>query len=194
MLQASSYTYLNVKEGENLFWIAITKADMKVGQTISYPNGLEMTNFPSKELNRTFETIYFVSGVTDGTAPLGGAHSPAPAHQIKTVAAETEISVEPAEGGITIAELFSKRDSYGGKTVLIRGQVTKVNLGIMGKNWIHLQDGTSDSGDSDLTVTTLDEAAVGEVVTVEGKITLNKDFGSGYSYEVIMEEAKRKTE
>jgi len=194
VVQASSYTYLKVKEADNLFWVAVIKGDVKIGQTISFADALEMKNFTSKELDRTFETIYFVNKITDGSSPSTGARSMAAGHQIKPVAEKTEISVEPAEGGITIGELFSKRDSYSGKTVLIRGRVTKVNRGIMGMNWLHLQDGTSHSGDFDLTATTLDDAAVGEIVTLEGKITLNRDFGSGYSYAVIMEQAKRKTE
>jgi len=78
--------------------------------------------------------------------------------------------------------------------VLIKGQVTKVNRAIMEKNWVHLQDGTGDSGGFDLTVTTQEQVNVGDVVTFEGKITLNKDFGAGYSYEVIMEQAKLQTQ
>jgi hypothetical protein len=64
----------------------------------------------------------------------------------------------------------------------------------MDRNWVHLQDGTSDSGSFDLTVTTEEEVNVGDVLTFEGKIKLDKDFGAGYSYEVIMEQAKLKTQ
>ena len=71
----------------------------------------------------------------------------------------------------------------------MRGKVTKVNSGILGKNWVHIQDGTEAEGNFDLTVTTQETAKVGDVVVVQGKITLNKDFGSGYKYDVIMEEA-----
>ena len=97
------------------------------------------------------------------------------------------------KGGITIAELFSKRENYSNKIVILQGKVVKFNSQIMGKNWVHLQDGTNDENNYDLTITTNDVVLVGDVVTFEGKITLNKDFGAGYSYEVIMEGAKLKT-
>ena len=98
--------------------------------------------------------------------------------------------MKPAEGGITIAELFTKRDIYAGKTVKIRGEVVKYNSDIMKTNWVHIQDGTNDSGNFDLTITTSDVVKVGDVVIFEGAITLNKDFGAGYSYEVIMQNAR----
>jgi hypothetical protein len=62
-------------------------------------------------------------------------------------------------------------------------------MAIMGKNWIHVQDGTEAAGNYDLTVTTQGTAKVGDVVVVEGGISLNKDFGAGYKYDVIMEDA-----
>jgi len=103
---------------------------------------------------------------------------------------ETEvISIDPAEDGIVLAELFSNRKAYENNTIRIRGHVVKVNTGILGKNWVHIQDGTKDGEDFDLTVTTQHIPEVGDVVTFEGVIVLNKDFGSGYSYEVIMEDA-----
>ncbi len=98
--------------------------------------------------------------------------------------------MDPVQGGITIAELYANLDSYAEKLVKIKGQVTKYNAKIMGKNWIHIQDGTNHSGHFDLTATTSAALKVGDVVSVEGKITLNKDFGYGYFYEVLMEDAK----
>ena len=194
VLQATAYTYLNVRENETDSWIAVTKREMQPGQTISFAGGLEMKDFESKDLQRTFETVYFVDRIAgDEPSPAAGQESLAMPHQTKPAIDKKEISIEPAEGGITIGELFSNRDSYAGKTVLIKGQVTKINRAIMGRNWIHLQDGTSGSGAFDLTITTQDEATVGDIATFEGTIALNKDFGSGYSYEVLMEEAKRKT-
>ncbi|MHC4961738.1 MAG: OB-fold nucleic acid binding domain-containing protein, partial [Planctomycetota bacterium] len=89
---------------------------------------------------------------------------------------------------------YSNRTAYANTVVRIKGQVTKVNLGIMGKNWIHLQDGTGDTGSNDLLVTTQETVTLGDIVIFEGTIALNKDFGSGYSYEVLMEDAKRQSE
>lgn len=193
VVQATSYTYLKVKEADSEFWIAITKREIEAGETISFAGGLEMNNFQSKDLQRTFETIYFVDKIVGGESSAS-QQSMSMSHQMKPELEKKEISIEPAEGGITIAELFTNRASYADKTVLIKGQVTKVNRAIMEKNWVHLQDGTGYSGGFDLTVTTQEQVNVGDVVTFEGKITLNKDFGAGYSYEVIMEQAKLQTQ
>ena len=108
----------------------------------------------------------------------------------KKPASLEKVSVEVAAGGISIGELFAKRDSYKGKVVRIRGQVTKVNKEIMGMNWIHLHDGTGEAGTNDLLVTTQELAVIGDVVIFEGTIVLNKDFGAGYSYEVLMNTGK----
>lgn len=188
VIQATSYTYLKVKENDAEVWVAIKKAEIEPGETISYANPLEMRDFTSKDLERTFDVIYFVGGysIGDGSSPATSAPAMKPTIEKK------EISVATAEGGITIGELFSNRDNYAGKTVIIKGQVTKFSPAIMSKNWVHLQDGTESDGKHDLTITTQDTAAVGDVVTFEGIITLNKDFGAGYKYDVIMEEAKKK--
>ncbi|OHB79966.1 MAG: hypothetical protein A2Z25_08370 [Planctomycetes bacterium RBG_16_55_9] len=192
IVQASAYTYLKLKEGDRDYWIAVTKREIEPGKTISFTGGLEMKNFESKDLQRTFETIYFVDRIDSNEPSLPAGHpSLEMSHGMKPVIDKKEISIEPAEGGITIGELFSNRDSYANKTVLIKGQVTKVNRAIMDRNWVHLQDGTSGSGGYDLTVTTQDEVKPGDVVTFEGTIALNKDFGSGYKYDVLMEDAKR---
>ena len=193
VIQATSYTYLRVKEADKEFWIAINKREIEVGAKVSFMGGLEMNNFQSKDLNRTFEKIYFVNRIIGGESSATQQPVSMP-HQMKPELEKKEVSIEPVEGGITIGELFADRDSYADKTVLIKGQVTKVNRAIMDKNWVHLQDGTSDSGNFDLTVTTTEEINVGDIVTFEGKIILNKDFGAGYSYEVIMEQAKLQTQ
>ena len=193
VIQGNSYTYLNVKEADALIWIAIGKSEMEVGETISFKNPLEMKNFTSKELDRIFETIYFVGRIEKESSPSAIEQSATTPHQ-KPAVEKKEISIEPVEGGISIAELFSNREAYANTIVRIKGQVTKVNLSIMGKNWIHLQDGTEESGKNDLLVTTQEEVALGDIVIFEGTIALNKDFGSGYSYEVLMEDAKLQPE
>ena len=108
----------------------------------------------------------------------------------QTVGQLKDISVTPAEGGITISKLLSDKAQYANKTVKINGQVVKFSQDIMKKNWAHLQDGTDASGQFDLVVTTNDMVKVGDVVTFEGKIALDKDFGYGYKYDVLMEDAK----
>ena len=97
----------------------------------------------------------------------------------------------PPAGGLSIAETWAKRASLAGTPVTVRGTVVKVNNSIMGSNWLHLQDGSGKAADgtNDLTVTTDAVVKVGDVVTVTGTLAVKKDFGSGYSYEAILEKA-----
>ena len=118
-------------------------------------------------------------------APATGA-----AHMEVAKTEKENLTIEPVEGGITIAELFANRKNYSGKIVKIKGRITKINPAIMGKNWIHLQDGTEYDGEFDLTLTSDSIPEKGIIVTMEGKVTLDKDFGYGYSYPVLLEEAK----
>jgi len=189
VVQASNYTYLKVSDNGAENWLAVTKQEAAAGETYYFNQALEMKNFNSKELKRTFESIYFVQEISKQPI-IAGIPTPAN-HKGKGNLVKAEgISVAPATGSVSIADLFAKKDSYSGKTIKMKGQVVKINNEVMGKNWIHIQDGTGTSEDFDLTVTTLDKAAVGDVVTFEGPITLKKDFGFGYYYEVIMDGAK----
>ena len=124
---------------------------------------------------------------TTPTMPPGETH-PAP-----KAAAEVDLTgIAKAEGGKTVAEVFAEKEALAGKPVTFRGKVVKTNPDIMGKNWLHLQDGTGNPMQNrhDLVVTTLDEPKEGEVVTIEGVLAANRDFGAGYKYEVIVEDAR----
>jgi hypothetical protein len=190
VLQTSSYTYLNVKEGSTTEWIAVPKMDAKTGETCYHTGGMVMTDFKSKELNRTFPKVLFMNGVSmtpDGSEQKG---IEMPTHTGKPKIDKKELNIEKVKGGITIGELFKQKESFSGKVVKIKGKVIKYNEGIMGKNWIHLQDGTSFGEEFDLAITTSDVVKTGDVIILEGKISLNKDFGSGYFFKVIMEDAK----
>ena len=189
VIQASSYTYMKVEENKETYWIAVSKRDFKEGSVLYYDNGLEMNNFESKDLQRTFETVYFVQGISEQPTLPGKQQPMAQTQPQKRTLEKLDVSIEPADGGISIATLFANRETYKDQIVKIRGQVTKFNPNIMGKNWIHIQDGSDDSESFDLTITTSQVVNVGDVVTFEGKISLNKDFGAGYTYAVIMEEA-----
>jgi hypothetical protein len=112
------------------------------------------------------------------------------AHNGQITVEKANVVVEPCEGCITIAKLFENKKSFSGKVIKIKGQVTKYNPAIMGKNWVHIQDGTDFQGGFDLTITTDALVSVGETVTFEGKLALDKDFGYGYSYNVLLEEGK----
>ena len=194
VIQVASYTYLNVKEGDTTFWMAVPKQEIEAGETISFNPGMEQKNFESKDLQRTFDSIYLMDSISTagegamGAMPAMNPHATMPT-QTKPVVGKQDVAIDPVDGGISIAQLYGDTATHGGQSVKIRGKVTKVNTGIMGKNWIHIQDGTEAEGNYDLTVTTQEIAKVGDVVVVEGKIALNKDFGAGYKYDVIMEDA-----
>ncbi len=198
VIQGNAYTYLKVNENKAEKWMAISKQDVQTGAVYYYDEGLQMNNFHSKEIDRTFDEIYFVNTISatplekDVMGAMGamGGTQEAPAHMGKvTTEQNSSISLAKKAEELTVAKIFAARNDYAGKEIEIRGIVVKVNEQVMGKNWIHIQDGTNDNGNFDLTVSTTELPAVNDEITVKGKITLNKDFGYGYSYEVIMEDA-----
>ena len=189
VLQTPKYVYLHVQEGNKRFWIATAKQDVYVGETYFYRGGLLKTNFESKEYNRIFDTVYLVSklvGTNHGTT------SPTPAtasDKVKEPSQTPPASViNHGEGVLRIADLVAYPDKYDGKTVMISGRCSKVNPNIMGRNWIHLKDGSQD--DFDLVVTSDIAIPEGQSVTMTATVVLNKDFGAGYRYDIILENGK----
>lgn len=178
VLQAGGYTYMRVKEGDKEEWLAVVKKQALVGQTYTFDDAAPMKDFTSKELKRTFPEILFLAKLTlvdkTETEPSSDKKDK---HSAKT---------------ITVAKLLENKKSYAGKTVKLEGKVTKYSADILNKNWIHIEDGTDFSGKYDVTVTTGQVTKVGDKVIVEGKISLNKDFGSGYFFDIIMEDAALK--
>ena len=150
-----------------------------------------MIDFNSKELDMTFASVIFLEGVYSSEASLlsGDGRSGSPQITNSTSSAIDSI-IEPAEGGITLAELMANKSNYAGKKVKLKGKVVKYNAGIMGKNWLHLQDGTSNADENDITVTTNMTVNVGDIITAEGVIAIDKDFGAGYLYSILMEDAE----
>ena len=135
-INTTGYTYLRVAEDNSENWIAVSKQEVKIGEIYYYNNALEMTDFHSKELERDFPIIYFVQDFRDTKkAPImaGAAGSP---HGKINVAETTDISVDPVEGGFSIADIYSNRNDHANKSIKVRGKVVKVNNGIMGKNWV----------------------------------------------------------
>lgn len=188
VLQTNSYTYLLVKENDKSQWLAIPKIVAKPGEVYYYQGGNEMRNFKSSQLNRTFESVLFLGGVVkaDGMDKKTQASGKGNAKSDNKI----ELSLEPVEGGVTIADLFANKAKYAGKTVKVKGKVVRFSPSIMDRNWIHLQDGTDYNSKFDLVATTKSDVGVGDIVVLEGKITLDKDFGYGYFYELIMEDSK----
>ena len=191
VIQGNTYSYMKVKENMAEKWVATSKTEVKAGDVLYYDEALQMTNFHSKELDRTFDVIYFINKVSK--TPIGNnmMEGGMPPHSGKVKTEEkSNISLKKAAGEITIAQIYDNTNKYNGEEIEIRGVVVKVNNEIMGKNWIHIQDGTNGNGKFDLTVTTNDKVELDEEVTFKGKIALEKDFGAGYYYDVIMEDAK----
>lgn len=189
VLHTSRYTYLRVNENGESFWIAIPKKEVEVGKTYYYRGGLKKTNFKSVEHDRVFETVYLVSDVSPDPNTIGMAMGN-PHAGGTPVSADPNAKIDPPPGGISIADLLANKEKYNGQTVRVKGRVVKLNSMIMNRNWVHLQDGSLKDNAVDLTVTTTENVPLGAVVAFEGKITLNKDFGAGYKYDIIMEEAQ----
>ena len=189
VIQTTNYTYLHVEETNGDKWLALPSMEAKANEVYYYTGGMEMNNFESKELGRTFPRVYFIEAVSKSPT-LSKSDEAAYPHSSRNPKPEKQsVEVQPAKGGVTIAELYKNKSSYVDKKVRIKGKVVKFNANIMNKNWVHLQDGTEFSGKFDITATTDTEVSVGNVITLEGIIKLDKDFGYGYSYEILLEEA-----
>ncbi len=90
-----------------------------------------------------------------------------------------------------VAAAYKEKAALAGKKITVEGKVVKVNNGIMGRNFVHVQDGTGDAKEStnNLVVTSKQTAAVGDKVSITGVVVLDRDFGSGYSYPLLIEDA-----
>lgn len=196
-IDAGNYTYVRVDTGTEEIWAAATRFDIAVGDAVVVPLEMPMQDFHSESMDRTFPLIYFTSQILregdaasaampPGHPPTGSAMASSHAEPAKLTA------VEPAKNGVTVARAWAESTDLVGTKVTVRGQVVKFNGGIMGTNWIHLQDGTgsADDGTNDLTVTTSGTASVGDVVTATGTLVTDKDFGAGYTYAVMLENAE----
>jgi hypothetical protein len=187
VLNANAYTYLLVTEAEKEYWIAVPKTEVTAGKTYTYQGGMEMKNFESKDLKRTFDSVLFVEGIIDPNATPATEPTSTP---VKVVSSkELSKGITLAKGGISVFDLYSTRDQLAGKTVILTGKVIKFMPEIMKKNWIHLQDGSNFNGFNDITITTLEKVKVDEIVSLKGTVVLNKDLGSGYKYDVLVEDA-----
>jgi hypothetical protein len=206
-MNAAGYTYVQIDTGTEKIWAAAPETAVKVGDAVAIPAGMPMPNFQSKALNRTFDVVYFVpavmvNGATPGGAAMpkgqpmangmsGAASAPQTSPGAPKVVAPADISLKGiAKADQTVAEIYGKKSDLSGKPVKVRGKVVKYSAGIMGKNWLHIQDGSGQAGSNDLTVTTMESAKPGDTVVVSGNLSVNKDFGYGYKYDVIVEDAK----
>ena len=153
-----------------------------------------MKDFKSKELEKTFESILFVDQVSRDPGDLNPAsqssEQASPPRKNRMDVLIDSIKIAPAKGGISIAELYGNAEKYKDKQVVLRGQIVKINRDIMDRNWVHIMDGTR-ADRSDLTFTTTEDFQLGDTITIRGKLALDKDFGAGYVYPLIVEEAEQ---
>lgn len=202
-MDSGNYTYVLLDmDGKEVWAAGPTTTGLEVGQEIYLKGSMEMKNFHSKTLDRTFESILFAGGIsTDATAASAPAHGMGhnnpmaqaanPISGTKTRLANAHVEgIAKVDGGYTVAEVYAQAADLAGKEITLRGQVVKFSPEIMGTNWLHVQDGTGGDTTSDLTVTTKGFAKVGDVVLITGPLSVDKDFGAGYRYDVIVEDAK----
>lgn len=205
-INSASYTYILLEHKGKNTWVAIPETSVDEGEEIMLQPGMPMHNFTSKTLNRTFETIIFSSGIVSpanhrsammdspsrSTAALSPATSVSP-HKGRPVQPITKgIKIDDfPEDAITVSDIYSKSEELAGRKVKIKAMVVKTSPNIMGKNWIHIQDGTGgeEKGDYDITVTSMDLPSPGEIVIISGILNTDKDFGAGYVYDILIEEA-----
>jgi hypothetical protein len=189
-MDAASYTYVLVDAGGDEIWAAATRFEVAVGDTVTVPLEMPMQDFHSEALDRDFSVVYFASRILVGdeaavpAAPVSRG-APVPERMVD------EGPIEPVDGGVTVARVWAERDALAQSSVTVRGRVVKYNPGILGRNWLHIQDGSgsAEQGTHDLTVTSSEGARVGSVVTVSGVVAVDQDFGAGYSYPVMLTDA-----
>ena len=213
---ASVYTYIRLDDGAGKqIWAAVPQTQLEIGEEITLKGGSVMTNFNSKTLNRTFESIIFASGLVRGSdnmtvqtaggvngsssgavQPKLGPHgmtSQSSGGSTRAIVPFTGIKVEKstAQNSYTIGELFAKSVDLKDRKVTVKGRVVKISPNIMGKNWFHIQDGTGDptANTHDLVVTSAAMVEKDTIVSLEGVLAAGKDFGFGYKYDVLIEDA-----
>ena len=191
-MNAASYTYVEIesKDGKK-HWAAVPQTEIKVGDEVTIPPGSMMYKFESKTLNKTFDEILFAGGIVVGREGGGAADAGASKGVVtpKTSNAPEKGSIKKAAKGYTVEELYAKKAELAGKEVSVRGKVVKSNMEIMGTNWYHIEDGSGAEGTNDIIFTSLDKVETGQTVLAKGTLKLDKDFGSGYKYDVIVEES-----
>ena len=193
-MDAAGFTYMRLKTAKGEVWTAVRAVPMKVGAQVTVENGMTMKNFESKTLKRSFPTILL--GDLAGASRATGGNMASPHATAPAAPDAPDVKVEKAKGANarTVAEIITKSAEFKDKPVLVRAKVVKYNGGIMGKNWVHLRDGSGSAADNsnDIIVTTADQAKVGDVVNAEGLVRTDKNFGSGYAYKVMIEDARLK--
>ncbi len=185
-MDSGGYTYVHIETPTEKIWAALPQTVIITGQEINIYPGYKMGNFTSKTLKKTFDSITFSSGIA--------GENKAPGSKAMVVNTDKEIKVGRAIGpdSYSIAELYEKKETLNSKVISVKGKVVKVSSQIMNRNWIHLQDGSgsAENNTHNLVITSQDTPQLDDIVTAKGTLSANKDFGGGYKYIVILEDAK----
>lgn len=186
-MDSGGYVYMKLESGQ---WIAANSFEVSKGDRIQYGDAMEMNDFHSKSLDKTFESILFASSaslVSEDSVEKAPKKLRGNGKGEKPVVLQAPLpgEVKALPGGKTVAEIYAESDQLKDQVVSLRAKVTKINRNIMGRNWITLQDGTG----TKLVTTSQEVVAVGDLVIAKGTITTDIDLGRGYFYEVMMEEA-----
>ena len=204
-VNSGGYTYARVDNDGNIYWIAGPMSTITKGTKVSFIEQMVMVDFTSKSLNKKFESLMFVSAIVpldkSGKPIATTQNNPAPADHnhvkngshdsIKAVSNEP-IKIAKNAKGYSVEELYTKKDSLKEKKIKVDAQVVKVSKGIMGKDWVHLQDGSGTEGTNDIIATAVmgSTVQVGDKVTTDGVIKTDVDLGYGYKFPIIIDEAK----
>jgi len=182
-LQGGGYTYMQIDDTKKKYWVAVEGTKVEKGTEVRFTEELKAKNFESKSLNRTFDEIVFASNLQYRTnVPEKG--------NLELITEQVKESPYKQNGTMSVKEAWEKRVSLNAKTITIRGRVVKASANIIGRNWIHIQDGTGEGSEVGRIVFTSKELPkVGDVVTASGVVSVDKDFGSGYFYKIIVENA-----
>ncbi len=188
------YVYVRLETADGEIWAAVNEAPLALGDSITVYNAFPMDQFASQTLNRTFERIYFGSLEPSSDAAIASSGELSASSTGTPTTPDAAIGpIAPAQGASarTIGDLWRDKEQLASTTVSVRGVVVKYNAAVMGKNWLHLQDGTGNAaqGTHDIVVTSMDPAAVGDTVTIRGIVRTNQDLGAGYVYSLLVEDA-----
>lgn len=182
-MNGGGYTYMQIDDTKKKYWVAVEGIDIPKGTEVRFTEEMRAKNFESKALNRKFDEIVFASNVQHRTnVPEKG--------NLALISEQVKESPYKQKDTMSVKEAWENRANLKEKTIAIRGQVVKASVNIIGRNWVHIQDGTGEGSDVGRIVFTSKELPkVGDVVTASGVVAVEKDFGSGYFYKIIVENA-----
>ena len=184
VIDSGGYTYIQIEDNfKKQYWAAVEKVQINKGTEVRFNEEMRVKTFESKSLGRTFDDIIFASNLQYRTEKS----------EKENLALMTQVVKESPykqKGTLSVHEVIENRANFKDKTVAIRGKVVKVSSNILERNFIHIQDGTSDGNEVGRIVFTSKELPkVGDVVTARGVVSVDKNFGSGYVYKIIVENA-----